>query len=434
MSTFRLITGGIGTGKTLWTVEQLFKLKNLTPDRLVYTDITGIKHTGVTVVPPDFDWRNVEDNSLIIFDEVQYKELFSRHNSKRDKQILDLTTMRKRGIEIWCITQRARFLNQDVLGLVNEHIHLEKTGDKTARVYIWHEAETNITKTKKMFPFEKYVWQHPTDLYGFYESIKPDAVHHKRSYFNKGIVAVVITLLLALIPAIYLIKQGSDPNKIQATSSNQKQSSNEQPNKTAPDPTLTPDVQAKMKQCVDQFKWTPEQCREAYDPTYLKKNNDDMLAKTQNDMNSIVVKYNPNKPFDNDDIQNSIQYQVTAKPVLAGCMTTKNGKLQGYSQQGTKLDVSQDDCKKIIAGDRPFNYFVQGQQNAFDNQANTTANTTANSTVSGQQNTSQPVPKMTAEQYAKYIQYLEDQNLAANSVQHGLERNFLVAEPYRHSN
>lgn len=51
MSTFRLITGGIGTGKTLWTVEQLFKLKNLTPDRLVYTDITGIKHTGVTVVP-----------------------------------------------------------------------------------------------------------------------------------------------------------------------------------------------------------------------------------------------------------------------------------------------------------------------------------------------------------------------------------------------
>ena len=126
MSKIRLITGGIGTGKSLWTVEQLFKEHEKTPEREIYTDITGIKHTGIKKAPDD--WREIPNNSLIVYDEVQYRDLFSRHNSKRDKQILDLTTIRKRGIELWLITQRARFLNADVLGLVNEHVHLERVG------------------------------------------------------------------------------------------------------------------------------------------------------------------------------------------------------------------------------------------------------------------------------------------------------------------
>jgi len=67
MSTIRLVTGGIGAAKTLWVMDQLFKLKNNHPERKVYTDITGIRHTGVESVPEDFDWRDAENNSLIIF-------------------------------------------------------------------------------------------------------------------------------------------------------------------------------------------------------------------------------------------------------------------------------------------------------------------------------------------------------------------------------
>lgn len=385
MSTIRLITGGIGAAKTLWVMEQLYNLKNNHPDRKVYTDITGIRHTGVESVPADFDWRNADNNSLIIFDEVQYKDLFSRHNSKRDKQILDLTTIRKRGIELWLITQRARFLNPDVLGLVNEHVHLEKTGMKTAKVFIWHEAKTAMTKTDKLLPFEKYVWQHPEHLYGFYESIQPDATHHKRSYFNKGIIAVIATLVLAAIPAWYVIKQGSSSG-IEASSSNAAKEKPKQTEQQATAPTTTPDgnltaeMQNKVNNCVTQFKWTAEQCREAVDPEYLKKNNDEMLAKTNNSMEAITVKYNPSKPY---DTRIEPDYQVTAKPLFSGCIKYGN-RYVAYTQQGTRLDVDSSVCQRLInEGDRPFNYFVNSSNGSSnfasasgvqDNSVNTTVN------------------------------------------------------------
>ncbi|WEH87861.1 hypothetical protein PX669_00145 (plasmid) [Acinetobacter soli] len=136
-----------------------------------------------------------------------------------------------------------------------------------------------------------------------------------------------------------------------------------------------------------------------------------MLSRTQNDMQTISVKYNPNKPFETQNIQDSIQYDVTSKPVLAGCMTSKNGKLQGYTQQGTKLDVSQDDCKKIISGDRPFNYFSEQQNQQFQTQQNPN--------IQQQQTTK----TMSPTEYAKYLQYLEEQNQSQNYVQDNLRHN-----------
>ncbi|WP_096911230.1 zonular occludens toxin domain-containing protein [Acinetobacter colistiniresistens] len=388
MSTIRLITGGIGAAKTLWVMEQLYNLKNNHPDRKVYTDITGIKHTGVESVKEDFDWRDAENNSLIIFDEVQYKDLFSRHNSKRDKQILDLTTIRKRGIELWLITQRARFLNPDVLGLVNEHVHLEKTGMKTAKVYIWHEAKTAMTKTDKLLPFEKYVWQHPEHLYGFYESIQPDAKHHKRSYFNKGIVPVVLTLVLAAIPAYYVIKNGwgtqiggTSSNEVKADQSKTDNASNnsidlrDEKNQNA-----YADQNKKITDCMTSFGWSHDQCREALDPEYLKANNDAMLAKTNNSMEAITVKYNPAKPY---DTRIEPDYQVTAKPLFSGCIKYGN-RYVAYTQQGTRLDVDASVCKRLInEGDRPFNYFANSS-NSSTGIAGATAvqNSNVNSTAS----------------------------------------------------
>jgi hypothetical protein len=61
--------------------------------------------------------------------------------------------------------------------------------------------------------------------------------------------------------------------------------------------------------------------------------------------------------FDSD-IQKHVSYEVTAKPVFSGC-TKFGSKYQAYTQQGTKLDVSQADCERLIKeNDRPFNYFV----------------------------------------------------------------------------
>lgn len=53
---------------------------------------------------------------------------------------------------------------------------------------------------------------------------------------------------------------------------------------------------------------------------------------------------------------------MTAKPVFSGC-TKFNGKYIAYTQQGTKLEVTRNECKRLIDdGDRPFNYFQKEQQ------------------------------------------------------------------------
>lgn len=95
-----------------------------------------------------------------------------------------------------------------------------------------------------------------------------------------------------------------------------------------------------------------------------------------------MVTYNPNKPFDQQQIQDSIQYSVTAKPVLSGCMKTNN-RYVAYTQQGTRLNVSQEDCKKIMSGDRPFNYF-QEQQNGLSTQNYSATNNAQSSTATNQ--------------------------------------------------
>lgn len=360
MSKIRLITGGIGTGKSLWTVEQLFKEHEKNPDRKYYTDITGIRHTGITCVPADWDWRQAENNGLVVFDEVHYKELFSRHNSKRDKQILDLTTIRKRGVEIWVITQRARFLNADVLGLVNEHVHLERVGEKVSNVYIFQEAELNITKTKKMFAFDKYRWSHPEHLFGFYESIQPDAKHNKRSYLNKAVVSIIITLILAIIAGAIFVKFAASKG-ISATGVETKKPEKQtiaqpiqNPNAT---PTSSPVATDLNTECRKGENVSKPECQKWFDD--LSKNNASVSTGVNGE---TVVTYNPNQPFD-ENIQKSVSYQVTAKPVFSGCMK-QNGKYVAYTQQGTILhDVSQSDCKKVIEnGERPFNYFTQQNQ------------------------------------------------------------------------
>lgn len=362
MSKIRLITGGIGTGKSLWTVEALFKEHEKTPDRKIYTDITGIKHTGILKAPDD--WREIPNNSLIVYDEVQYRELFSRHNSKRDKQILDLTTIRKRGIELWLITQRARFLNADVLGLVNEHVHLERVGQKVSNVYIWQEAEMNITKTKKLFAFDKYRWAYPEHIFGFYESIQPDAKHNKRSYLNKGVIGVIVTLVLALIGGAIFIKfaasKGISANGVETKKQEKPiNAQNLQNAKTNATPASSPVAADPSIECRKGANVEKPECVKWFND--ISKNGSSVVT---GENGETMVTYNPSKPYD-DQIQRSVSYQVSAKPVFSGCVK-KNGRYIAYTQQGTILhDVSSSDCKKLIdQGDRPFNYFADARTEA----------------------------------------------------------------------
>ncbi|WP_312967897.1 zonular occludens toxin domain-containing protein [Acinetobacter gerneri] len=356
MSRFRLITGGIGTGKTLWAVEQAFKIKDEDPDRKVYADVTELRHTGIEQSPED--WREIPNNSLIIYDEVQFKELFSRHNSKRDKQILELTTIRKRGIEIWLITQRTRYLNADVLGLVNEHVHLERTGTKTSKVYVFQEAETNITKTKKMFAFDKYVWQYPEHLYGFYKSIQDDAKHHKRSYLNKAVWGIVATLVIAFIFGAFFIKSATQTG-ISVTNVDKPKSKNEAKtdNKNAQNTAKNEVISDLNYECRKGENVDKPECKQWFDQ--LSKNNQSVESINNQGQQMTTISYHRNDPYATR-IPDQINIQVTDLPRITGCVKFNN-RYYAIDQQGNKMDVAQSVCKRWLNGDRPFDYFASSK-------------------------------------------------------------------------
>lgn len=438
-----LISAPPRTGKTLRAIKIIFE--RLNEGRIVYTNIVGIKIDGVicvnSTIDNPFDWRDLPNDSVLIWDEAHEHPAFADRNLIQDKQkmlkIRDIGTSLLLhghfGFDIYLITQKPNLLHADVLAAVSTHyVMRRKFGFDAATIWEFGEAITTWSKSAADSALVKTYWKYPKHLYKFYVSSEKHNV--KKTFPLKYLAFACIPILIFGLAT----KNASNTGFFGLFGKKEHQAENQQPtyqqnqqSAQSTDKPMTPELLEKINQCVLQFNWTPQQCREAYDPAYLKKNNDEMLARTQNDMNSIVVKYNPNRPFEQQQIQDSIQYQATAKPVLAGCMTTKNGKLQGYSQQGTKLDVSTDDCKRILSGDRPFNYFANDGQTYGQSYQNSTA---TSASVSGQQNTSQTVPKMNADQYARYVQYLEDQNQSNNYVQRSLEHNFLVAEPYRHTN
>lgn len=343
MSTFRLITGGIGTSKTLWTFDQLIKERDKDLSRPIYTDITGIKWNAIGDAPED--WRDAPDNSLIVYDEIQFKDNFSKaYSSKRDKEIIELSTMRKRGIEIWLITQRASYLNANVIGLINQHVHFEKRSQTSSYAYIWQEAQTNITKIKKQLAFEKFVYTYNEDLYDFYESIKTTAKHNKgRSYLDKRIVSVVLTLLFALIAGAYYIKS-SGGTKITASGVDDKPKHVSQPVSSPVTNVPVVDNQPLDIKCRQASNLNSKECI-------------DFMNKLTKDKGSLdTVSYDPTKPY---DMPSDIHYTVVNQPKFSGCMGTRKGGYKAYTEQGTILKVDKSVCDRLMSdsGDRPYDYF-----------------------------------------------------------------------------
>ena len=364
MSELLLITGKKGHGKTLWTVDEGFKQYDQGKFDHYYADITGLRHKGFQPVD---DWRDCADNSLIILDEVQFKKAFNRAGGKFEKEVIELTTMRKRGVTIWLITQRARLLNADVLALVDRHIHVERNGEKTSRIYEFGDAEMNITKTKKLFAQDKYVYTHNQEIYAFYESIKEGAKHYKKSYINKGVVSTAITLALVVIFGGYFIYSGwtKDGMKIGSTGTQEQPAVKNKNTATAsPSTETSPVAQASQNNpqdlstfCRSAVNVSKPECVKWFDD--LSKNGSSVTSSGQ-----VIqtVSYNPNKPY---DFEYQPQVQPTDFPRMSGVIKMANGQFMAIDQQGNYMtNISQSDCKRWLSGYRPFNYFAQSQSSA----------------------------------------------------------------------
>lgn len=356
--TFRLVCGQIGAGKSYLYVKQVEEeVKKSGKYKKIYSNIRAHAELAEGITPLPDDWRECEPDSLVIIDEVQKHEKFSKHfSSRRDSEIVDLTMIRHQRLDLWLISPNPALVNSDVRNLVTQYFWLEVVGAKTTKCYCFTKVYNSITKSIKQQAYDEFVYTIEEKYHKLYKSTE-DGIASGRNYnfnvklwgFIGGLVFVVI---IACLLVAFLAK--GTKTKVDQMSTAQK-SDAAQAQKTKEESKDKLGVMSKLtdEECRKGVNVDKPECVEYFNR--LTKNGESVGPAVQQ------VSYDPSKPFESaDKIQETVTYQVTAKPVLSGCMTDRHGKLVGYTQQGTIVhDLNQSDCKRIIKGDRPFNYFAQ---------------------------------------------------------------------------
>lgn len=352
------------------------KLELLIPVHKLYADINGLKIEGVELSPED--WRTSPLGSKIFYDEFQDRPeyLFEGNKPSKNPMILELSKIRHYDIDLYLITPDPDNLHKSLRKIVHVMYFVKRPhgNPNCCSIYSFDQFLSNprAAADSKREP-KKYVHYELLTYKKSIQRLYTSAANHSsmkfqipwkwiRNAFFIFIGFSIIFVMLFKIPIfstfIGAVKGmfGGDNvlEQLKQAPSSEKTNS-VQPQTSSFKPDLT-----KVKACMEQFKWTEQQCLEAYNPDLVAEKNKQLEQSTGNNMEQIVFKYNASKPFDTE-------YQVNAQPTdfpkFSGCIK-KNGRYVAYTQQGTILkDVSSSDCQRVIEnGDRPFDYFKQPQQ------------------------------------------------------------------------
>lgn len=331
--------------------------------REIYSDIEGHSEKCDFIHPAPADWRDVPDNSIIFMDEIHKRPEYTDSDGKmsQNPMIVDLTTHGHQNKDILLMTQDPQRLNKGIRALVEKMYLVKRPIQKPnfATIYEferwlrdpWQAAasERSVKYQDSYKFFYKKKWQ---DMYT--SASAHTSINFKiQSKFIYAIIAIIV-----LMSAAYFLftKSGGDKlarNAVAGISGDkvEKEQTQKTDNSVSNDSKFDPEVECRKGVNVEKpecVKWFND----------LSKGNQS-VGKFEHSVST--VSYNPNTPF-NDESFTDLTYEVTAKPVFAGCAKF-NGEYIAYTQQGTRLKVSQADCRRVIDdGDRPFNYFAQKQE------------------------------------------------------------------------
>ncbi|MCU4380022.1 zonular occludens toxin domain-containing protein [Acinetobacter haemolyticus] len=444
-----VISAPIRTGKTLLAMEIIDKVSKKEPYRMIYTNIIGCTYPGVISIQstPDrpFDWRDLPNGAVLIYDECHEHPAFSKEDllknfevddaeyikrvaeinandtlkvkekeelvrqekkkqemrlSRAKEDILDigrsLTLHGHFGIDIYFITQKPYLLNASVRASCNEHLILRRLFKlKAATIYTFAELQEQFGFSTMKNALSWRFWRYPKQLYKFYIS----AEEHEKS--KKIPLSLILMCLAPILLAASALKDSYNSpmfaGVLESLGLKSKQPQAEQVVQQAVSDHTASQSKSEQLDCNLTSNLHLEECQ-----IYQRKKNEELQSNVKQ-----AIAYNAHDPY--RDLSASFNYQASTQPVFSGCVKFE-GKYYGYSQQGTRLNIAQEDCKRLIEqGDRPFNYFAdQNNRNG-----SMVADNNNRGFVSMGQEQQQ---KMTPDQYARYLQYLTDSNTANNVV------------------
>ncbi|NAR54604.1 hypothetical protein GPS59_11440 [Acinetobacter haemolyticus] len=330
------ISNGIFDENVLYYIDNYFSFNQIDEEQ-----IEQIKNTikNQKRLPIDFKKQ--------LFEDINKKKKMAV--VKRKEEILDigrsLTLHGHFGFDIYLITQDIKRLNAATIAATSKHLKLRRLfGWPMMFIYEYSDVQKYFAASTRNNAISIRLFFYRPYLYKYYISSED---HNVQKSFP-----LMILMLLMIIPLLgywgYSKLKSANALGVFDEKSAQEASSQEQ-NKQVADGSATT-VASEEQKTVD--------CN-VYDNLHLPECQ--VIQKEKNAQLQAEVRqsigYNPNSPY--NDLSLSMNYQASAQPVFSGCVKY-DGKYYAYSQQGTRLNVSSEDCKRLIEdGDRPFNYFAK---------------------------------------------------------------------------
>lgn len=214
---FYLVTGGVGTGKTLFTLDWVRKLQQETGRPVCYC-LDGRGETVLRLKGPalEFGWREIDfvtweneaDGTIFILDEC-HELLPVRGLSKGQppEHIQNLARHRHRGFDFFLITQHPKNLDAFVRRLIADpgwHRHLKRrNGGKTVAQLQWpnvyERCESNTAGKTATVTDVRY----PVEVFEWYESA---SIHTAKYRIPKQLFYIVPAFVLVPLAIWYAIQ------------------------------------------------------------------------------------------------------------------------------------------------------------------------------------------------------------------------------------
>lgn len=334
-------------------IDHINKLNNITlakllPVQQIYSDINGLKIDGVLPLP-SLDWRVTPLGSIHYIDEIRKKApyKYDGKNPSKDQIIIDMAEVRHYDKDIYLISQDAKDLNISLHQLLDKLYFIKRPAQKpqACSLYVFDKYISNpragADSTREPKPYvEHRLIVYKKKIFKMYKSASS---HTSMKFSINWKVFMWLLLLLSLIGfTLYGINKipffGQLSNTFAAMTG---QSPLEDIGKNAL-------IQNGSKEPVSQA--TTDQQTAASEPT--------TQTQTSNNADKVRYQYDVSKPYDTNY---QIEYELNERPRLAGCIASKK-TCSCYTQQATKIDMSYNDCKRYISGDRPFDYFTKQQE------------------------------------------------------------------------
>lgn len=412
-----LISAPPRTGKSLYVVNLIDKLSKKYPDRLIVTNIIGMNYPGVismtSTINKPADWRDWPNGTIFIYDECHehpafssddllkelwidekpYDERISKINARTDinslekKNLIDSVNKERKmalvkkkegiydiarsltlhahfGFDIYLITQDVTRVNATTLAATGRHLVLRRLfGWDMMFIYEYYEVQKYFAGSTRKNAISIKLWFYKKNLYKYYISSEE---HNVPKTIPWGLVFMLMLLVGVVYTAYTKWQNGKFGNKEKAAAAVE---ASNHTNAQQAEPVWQKDengIDVKYTASGAAIYRTQADMQRAAELKAAKPPEGQSLSGQQpitgqygySSQNDQAFAYDVRQPYATDY---AVSYQVVEKPRLAGCMIMKNN-CSCYTQQATKIDMSQSDCKRYMSGDKPFDYFTKQQE------------------------------------------------------------------------